>query len=86
MLPTPWYFNHKMALDMLGIEAVPLPCRAENGLVPDVEDARRPLTAHIPRPVLVTPEQPDRRRLPARDDSIAFRELCAEQGISARAR
>ena len=28
MLPSPWYFNHKMALDMLGIEAVPLPCRA----------------------------------------------------------
>ena len=26
ILPAPWYFNHKMALDMLGIEAVPLPC------------------------------------------------------------
>ena len=35
MLPSPWYFNHKMTLDMLGIEAVPLPCRAEAGFVPD---------------------------------------------------
>src|ERR1051326_3827642 len=35
ILPTPWYFNHKMTLDMLGIEAVALPCRAEDGFVPD---------------------------------------------------
>ena len=24
MLPTPWYFNHKMSLDMLGIKTLPL--------------------------------------------------------------
>ena len=26
MLPVPWYFNHKMWLDMTGIETIPLPC------------------------------------------------------------
>ena len=26
ILPTPWYFNHKMWLDMQGVRAVPLPC------------------------------------------------------------
>jgi len=35
LLPTPWYFNHKMTLDMLGIEAIPLPCSADNGMLPD---------------------------------------------------
>src|ERR1700761_9577614 len=26
LLPTPWYFNHKMTLDMLGIEVRQVPC------------------------------------------------------------
>jgi aspartate/methionine/tyrosine aminotransferase len=39
LLPTPWYFNHQMSLEMLGLEARPLPCRQEAGFVPRVEDA-----------------------------------------------
>src|SRR5919112_1421587 len=39
LLPTPWYFNHAMTLGMLGVEARPLPCRAEAGFVPDPADA-----------------------------------------------
>ena len=31
LLPAPWYFNHHMALTMLGIATIPLPCRAEDG-------------------------------------------------------
>ncbi|MFN6976803.1 MAG: aminotransferase class I/II-fold pyridoxal phosphate-dependent enzyme, partial [Gemmobacter sp.] len=26
LLPSPWYFNHKMWCDMAGVAAVPLPC------------------------------------------------------------
>ena len=33
MLPVPWYFNHKMWLDMAGIETVPLPCGPD--MLPD---------------------------------------------------
>ena len=33
-LPTPWYFNHAMALSMQGSTAVPIPCHARNGFVP----------------------------------------------------
>ncbi|MGL4634727.1 MAG: aminotransferase [Beijerinckiaceae bacterium] len=58
ILPTPWYFNHKMALDMLGIRAVPLPGHPENGFVPTVADAEALVTAKTRALVLVTPNNP----------------------------
>ena len=59
MLPEPWYFNHQMTLKMLGYRLVPLPCRAENGFVPDIAEARA-LLAETPCKaiVLVTPNNP----------------------------
>ena len=36
ILPSPWYFNHKMTLDMLNVSTVELPCRSETGMVPDL--------------------------------------------------
>jgi aspartate/methionine/tyrosine aminotransferase len=39
ILPTPWYFNHKMWLDMAGVKAVPLP--TGDGLIPDPDRAPR---------------------------------------------
>ena len=81
MLPTPWYFNHKMALDMLGIEVVPLPCLAENGFVPDVEDARRLLTERVRAIVLVTPNNPTGAVYPPSTIAV-FNALCAEHGIA----
>ena len=64
LLPVPWYFNHKMWLDMSGIEAIPLPCGP--GMLPD--PARRPRPHHPPRPRHRPrhPQQPHRRRIPAR--------------------
>jgi aspartate/methionine/tyrosine aminotransferase len=60
LLPVPWYFNHRMALSMLGIEAIPLPCRAEDGFVPDPDRAAALLRAHpgVRAVVLVTPNNP----------------------------
>ena len=58
ILPSPWYFNHKMTLDMLGIEAVALPCRADAGFVPSADDARRLIGARTRAIVLVTPNNP----------------------------
>ena len=81
MLPTPWYFNHKMALDMLGIETVPLPCRAENGFVPDAEEASRHCTDKVRAIVLVTPNNPTGAVYPPGTIG-AFKELCAERGIA----
>jgi aspartate/methionine/tyrosine aminotransferase len=58
MLPAPWYFNHKMALDMLGVGSVPLPCHADNGFVPDLAEAAKLLTPRTRAIVLVTPNNP----------------------------
>ncbi|WP_102960815.1 aminotransferase [Mangrovicella endophytica] len=81
MLPTPWYFNHKMTLDMLGIQACALPCRAEAGFVPDVEDARRLIGSQTRAIVLVTPNNPTGATYP--DATIhAFHDLCRETGLT----
>jgi aspartate/methionine/tyrosine aminotransferase len=57
MLPSPWYFNHRMALTALGIPCVPLDCRAEDGFVPDPDRAAG-LMAGVRAIVLVTPNNP----------------------------
>ncbi|MCX7372489.1 MAG: aminotransferase [Alphaproteobacteria bacterium] len=56
-LPTPWYFNHQMTLLMQGAEPVPIPCRAEDGFIPD--PARiAPLLDGLSTLVLVSPNNP----------------------------
>jgi len=56
MLPVPWYFNHKMWLDMAGLETIPLPCG--EGMLPDLAAARARITARTRAIVLVTPNNP----------------------------
>lgn len=59
LLPEPWYFNHQMTLQMLGIRLVPLPCRAENGFVPDIAEARDLMRRDRCKAlVMVTPNNP----------------------------
>ncbi|MEJ2436270.1 MAG: aminotransferase class I/II-fold pyridoxal phosphate-dependent enzyme, partial [Pseudolabrys sp.] len=53
ILPTPWYFNHKMWLDMSGIRAVPLATGPE--LIPTVAGAEALITNKTRAIVLVTP-------------------------------
>ncbi|AJE47710.1 aminotransferase [Celeribacter indicus] len=56
IIPTPWYFNHKMWCDMSGVTAVPLPTGA--GLLPDLETAARLITPRTRAIVLVSPNNP----------------------------
>jgi aspartate/methionine/tyrosine aminotransferase len=56
MLPVPWYFNHKMWLDMAGIATVPLACRPD--MTPDPDAARALLNPRVRAIVLVTPNNP----------------------------
>lgn len=59
LLPTPWYFNHHMAMTMQGVRAIPVPTRAEDGFVPDPERIAALLAQHKARAVvLVTPNNP----------------------------
>lgn len=78
ILPTPWYFNHKMWLDMAGVTAVPLPTDA--GLVPDAEAARALITPRTRAIALVTPNNPGGVEYPAETVS-AFFDLARETGI-----
>ena len=52
LLPTPWYFNHRMALTMQGVRAVPVPARPEDGFVPDPDRIAALIAEHRPRALI----------------------------------
>lgn len=56
MIPVPWYFNHKMWLDMSGVEAVPVPC--DEAMLPDLAAARQAMTPRVRAILMVTPNNP----------------------------
>jgi len=58
ILPAPWYFNHQMTLQMLGVKVVPLPFRADRGGVPDPDDLRALVSPRTRAIVLVSPNNP----------------------------
>lgn len=58
ILPVPWYFNHQMALQMLGITCVPLPLKPEDGFQPTVEACEALITPRTRAITLVTPNNP----------------------------
>lgn len=81
ILPLPYYFNHQMWLDSLGIDAVHLPFRADRGGVPDPDEAATLITERTRALLLVTPNNPTGAVIPP--EVIArFRDLCAERGIA----
>ncbi|MCX7889262.1 MAG: aminotransferase [Rhodobacteraceae bacterium] len=79
LLPTPWYFNHKMWLDMQGVRAVPLPAGAD--LVPDPDHAARLIGPRTRAIVLVTPNNPGGVEYPGRI-LRAFLELARARGLA----
>ena len=79
-LPAPWYFNHRMNADMLGVAVVPLPCRPERGFAPDPAEAERLLTDRVRVMILVTPNNPTGASYPP-ETLDAFADLCRRRGI-----
>ena len=79
LLPTPFYFNHKMWLDMAGVAAVALPCNGD--MIPDPEDAVAKITSRTRAIVLVTPNNPCGVEYPA-DVIIAFYEIAKSHGLA----
>ncbi len=79
MIPTPWYFNHKMWLDMAGIESRLLACG--KGMLPDPEQAAAMLDDRVKAILLVTPNNPTGAEYPA-GLVQAFYDLAKSRGIA----
>jgi aspartate/methionine/tyrosine aminotransferase len=79
ILPTPWYFNHKMWLDMASVTAVAL--ATGPGLLPEAEAAARLITPRTRAIVLVSPNNPGGAEYPA-ETLTAFRDLARARGLA----
>ena len=79
ILPTPWYFNHKMWLDMAGVQAVALPTGA--GMLPDPDHAAALITPRTRAITLVSPNNPAGVEYPA-ELIRAFANLARQRGIA----
>jgi aspartate/methionine/tyrosine aminotransferase len=79
ILPTPWYFNHKMWLDMQAVRCIPLACGP--GLIPDATDAAKLITPRTRAIVLVSPNNPGGAEYPAQT-LTAFMDLARAHGIA----
>ncbi|MDO6584543.1 aminotransferase [Salipiger sp. 1_MG-2023] len=78
LLPVPWYFNHKMWLDMQGVTTVPLP--TDEQLLPDADTARALITERTQAIVLVSPNNPGGVEYPAETLNALF-DLAVEKGL-----
>ncbi|BBK39691.1 hypothetical protein STAQ_47690 [Allostella sp. ATCC 35155] len=81
VLPLPYYFNHQMWLDMLGIHAVHLPFRPDRGGVPDPAEAEARIGPRTRAIVLVSPNNPTGAVYPP-DAIAAFDDLARRHGIA----
>jgi aspartate/methionine/tyrosine aminotransferase len=79
ILPTPWYFNHKMWCDMAGVRTVPLPCGPD--MVPRPEAVAAVVTPRTRAIVLVSPNNPSGAEYPA-STLAAFADLARAHGLA----
>jgi aspartate/methionine/tyrosine aminotransferase len=81
LLPLPYYFNHQMWLEMVGVTPVHLPFRPDRGGVPDPDDAAARIGPKTRAIVLVTPNNPTGAVYPP-EVIAAFHELARAHGIA----
>ncbi len=79
IIPVPWYFNHKMWLDMSGVAAVPLHVGPD--MMPDPDAAAALITPRTRAIVLVTPNNPCGVEYPA-GIVRAFFDLARAHGLA----
>ena len=81
ILAEPYYFNHLMWLEILGIEARMLPFRREKGGIPDPTDVAKLITKKTKAIVLITPNNPT-GAIYSHEIISEFYELAIDRGIA----
>ena len=56
IMPAPWYFNHKMWLDMAGVKTVPLACGSD--MLPSLDEAEKLIGIKTRAICLISPNNP----------------------------
>jgi aminotransferase len=80
LLPTPWYFNHAMAVTAIGAVPVPVATRADKGFAPSIEAVAAAITPRTRVLVLVNPNNPTGALYP--DETIReLTELAIERDL-----
>ena len=79
MIAAPWYFNHKMWLDMMGIDTTTL--TLEKDLQPDVERARKLISKNLKAILLISPNNPCGAEY-SRDTILKFFQLAQENDLT----
>ncbi|MEM9780951.1 MAG: aminotransferase [Pseudomonadota bacterium] len=76
-MAVPWYFNHKMWLDMAGVATIPFAC--DDAMLPDIEACRAALTPETRAILLISPNNPTGLEYPPALIA-AFYDLARETG------
>jgi len=79
IIPVPYYFNHRMWLDMSGVKTVPL--ITGDGMIPSAADAAQLITPRTRAIALVSPNNPCGVEYPS-ETLHAFRDLARAKGIA----
>ena len=80
LMTEPFYFNHETTLAMMGMKTRFVPCRAENGFLPDIAGIEAAITADVRALALVSPNNPTGAIYPPSLLEAIFK-LCREKGI-----
>jgi aspartate/methionine/tyrosine aminotransferase len=81
ILPLPYYFNHRMWLDMIGVAARHVAFRPATLGLPDLNDIQDSINARTRALVLISPNNPTGAVYPAAYLKSAF-DLCKDAGIA----